>query len=42
MKNDKVFKMKFANVYPHYVNKIERKGYNKIQLHEIICWLRGI
>jgi len=37
----KIFKMPFANVYPHYVNKVEKKGRNKEELDEIICWLTG-
>jgi hypothetical protein len=41
MQNTRVFKMSFAGVYPHYVNKVERKGKTKEQLDEIICWLTG-
>lgn len=37
----KIFKMPFSNVYPHYVNKVEKKGRNKEELDEIICWLTG-
>jgi hypothetical protein len=28
-------------VYPHYVNKVERKGRTKSELHEVIHWLTG-
>ncbi|HER40475.1 MAG TPA: DUF2200 domain-containing protein [Salinimicrobium catena] len=41
MMEHKIFKMPFANVYPHYVNKVEKKGRNKEELDEIICWLTG-
>lgn len=37
----KVFKITFASVYPHYVNKVERKGRTKQELDEAICWLTG-
>lgn len=41
MENQKVFKMSFAGVYPHYVAKAERKGRSKSEVDEIICWLTG-
>jgi hypothetical protein len=28
--------MPFSNVYPHYVNKVERKGRSVEELHEVI------
>lgn len=37
----KIAKMLFSSVYPLYVTKIERKGRNKEELHEIIRWLTG-
>ena len=37
----KIFKMSFASVYPHYVNKVEKKDRTKAQLDEIIHWLTG-
>lgn len=37
----KIFKMSFASVYPHYVNKVEKKGKTKAELDEIIAWLTG-
>jgi len=37
----KVFQMSFASIYPHYVNKVEKKGKTKAQLDEIIHWLTG-
>lgn len=33
--------MSFAGVYPHYINKAERKGRTKEEVHEIIFWLTG-
>lgn len=41
MDNTRVFKMSFAGVYPHYVNKAERKGRTKEEVDAIICWLTG-
>jgi hypothetical protein len=37
----RVYKMPFASVYPHYVQKVEKKGRTKAELHEIIFWLTG-
>jgi len=34
-------KMIFASVYPHYVNKVEKKGRTKEELHQVITWLTG-
>jgi hypothetical protein len=33
--------MSFASVYPHYIQKAEKKGRTKAELDEIICWLTG-
>ena len=41
MKNEKVFKLVFASVYPHYLKKTETKGRTKEELDTIICWLTG-
>jgi hypothetical protein len=41
MDNHRVFKMPFAGVYPHYVNKAEKKGRTKKELDQVICWLTG-
>ncbi|MEM7552112.1 MAG: DUF2200 domain-containing protein [Bacteroidota bacterium] len=40
-KNEKVAKMTFASIYPHYVNKVEKKGRTKDELHKVIEWLTG-
>ncbi len=37
----RIAKMTFASVYPHYVNKVEKKGRTKSELHEVIEWLTG-
>ena len=41
MDNHRVFKMSFASVYPHYVQKAEKKGRQKKDVDEVICWLTG-
>lgn len=41
MKNEKIFAMAFASVYPHYVAKAEKKGRTKEEVDEIIRWLTG-
>ncbi|HSN94588.1 MAG TPA: DUF2200 family protein, partial [Anaerolineaceae bacterium] len=39
MQNDRIFKMKFANLYPLYIQKAERKNRTKAEVDQIICWL---
>lgn len=41
MDNSRVFRMKFANVYPLYVQKAEKKGKTKQEVDIIINWLTG-
>ena len=41
MTNDRVFAMKFAKVYPLYVQKAQRKNRTKAEVDRIICWLTG-
>lgn len=41
MDNTRVYKMSFASVYPHYINKAEKKGRTKEELDTIISWLTG-
>ena len=36
-----IFAMKFAKVYPLYVQKAERKNRTKEEVDRIICWLTG-
>ena len=41
MNNECVFSMIFADVYPLYVQKTERKGRTKDEVDKIISWLTG-
>lgn len=36
-----VFAIKFAKLYPLYVQKAERKNRSKEEVDQIICWLTG-
>lgn len=38
---ERVYRMSFAGVYPHYIAKAEKKGRTKAEVDEIICWLTG-
>lgn len=38
---ERIAKMSFASVYPHYLNKVEKKGRTKEELHQVISWLTG-
>lgn len=39
--HERIAKVTFASVYPHYVTKVERKGRTKEELHKVINWLTG-
>ena len=39
--DERIAKMTFASVYPHYVTKVEKKGRTKDELHQVITWLTG-
>lgn len=41
MTKHKIYTMRFASVYPHYVTKAEKKGRSKAEVDEIIRWLTG-
>jgi len=41
MSNERIHKMSFADVYPHYITKVERKGRTKAELDTVITWLTG-
>jgi len=41
MTQHRIYRMKFARVYPEYVNKAERKNRTKSEVDQIICWLTG-
>ncbi len=38
---ERVIKMSFAGVYPHYIAKAEKKGRTKTEVDQIIFWLTG-
>ncbi len=37
--DERFAKMSFANVYPLYLTKVEKKGRTKEELHQVIQWL---
>jgi len=37
--NQRIAKMTFASVYPMYIEKVEKKGRTKAELHQVIAWL---
>ena len=39
--DQRIAKMIFASVYPMYVEKVEKKGRTKEELHQVIEWLTG-
>ena len=39
--NHRIAKMTFASVYPMYLEKVEKKGRTKEELHQVIEWLTG-
>lgn len=39
--NERIAKLTFASVYPHYVTKVEKKGRTVEELHQVIEWLTG-
>ena len=39
--DERIAKMTFASVYPHYVTKVEKKGRTKQELNQVIEWLTG-
>ena len=39
--NQRIAKMTFASVYPHYLTKVEKKGRTKEELQQVIEWLTG-
>lgn len=39
--DERITKLSFASVYPHYVTKVEKKGRTKEELHQVIEWLTG-
>lgn len=41
MKNEAIYAMSFARVYPLYVAKAEKKGRTKAEVDQVIRWLTG-
>ena len=39
--DERIAKMTFASVYPHYVTKVQKKGKTVADLHLVIEWLTG-
>jgi hypothetical protein len=39
--DERIAKMTFGSVYPHYVTKVEKKNRTKEELHQVIEWLTG-
>lgn len=39
--DQRIAKMTFASVYPHYITKVEKKGRTIEELHQVIEWLTG-
>ena len=40
-REQKLFEMPVADVYVHYVNKVERKNRTEVELLTVISWLTG-
>ena len=41
MKLDRVFAYKFGSIYPHYIQKVEKKNRTKEELDQVLRWLTG-
>lgn len=41
MANTRLYRMKFADIYPLYVQKVERKDHTVAELNQVIEWLTG-
>ena len=39
--DERIAKMTFSSVYPHYLTKVEKKGRTKAELHQVIECLTG-
>ena len=39
--DERIAKITFASVYPHYVAKVEKKGRTVEELQQVISWLTG-
>ena len=41
MAGHRIFAVPFADIYPLYVQKVERKEHSKAELDQVITWLTG-
>ena len=41
MNEDRYYVLKFSEVYPMYIKKVERKGHTKDEVDQVITWLTG-
>lgn len=41
MTNERIFQMSISDVYPLYINKVERKGRTRQDVDTVACWLTG-
>lgn len=39
--DERIARMTFASVYPHYLAKVAKKDRTKEELHQVITWLTG-
>ena len=39
--DQRIAKMTFGSVYPHYITKVVKKGRTQEELHQVIEWLTG-
>ena len=39
--DERLAKLTFTGVYPHYITKVEKKGRTITELHQVITWLTG-
>ncbi|MCB9882001.1 MAG: DUF2200 domain-containing protein [Planctomycetes bacterium] len=39
--DERIAKMIFGSIYPHYVNKVVKKGRTEEELQEVLTWLTG-
>jgi hypothetical protein len=40
--DQRIARMSWADVYPLYLAKVERKGRSKAELDQVICWFTGL
>ena len=40
-RDHRIYGVSFADVYPHYIAKAEKKGRTKAEVDEIVYWLTG-